>query len=121
MARQKKLRPQLRILLGQATALGPGKADLLEAILVTGSISAAARQMHMSYRRAWNLVDTMNQDFVEPIVMTNAGGKGGGGAIVTELGQEVIRRYRKIENNALKSVQIEIDAFGDFLSEKSEK
>ena len=75
----KRSEPRLRILVGQATALGPGKANLLEAINETGSISAAARQMGMSYRRAWNLVHSMNKDFVGTVIETNSGGKGGGG------------------------------------------
>ncbi len=68
--------PRLRVLLGEAIAIGPGKAQLLERIEATGSISAAARTMGMSYRRAWLLVDTMNQCFHEPLVETAAGGKG---------------------------------------------
>jgi molybdate transport system regulatory protein len=121
MERQKSLQPRLRILLGQATALGPGKAELLEAIQETGSISAAARSMGMSYRRAWTLVDNMNTDFVEPVISTNAGGKGGGGASVTPLGEEVIRRYRTIEEKALDSVVDEINEFGVYLAEHARK
>jgi molybdate transport system regulatory protein len=117
MERQKSLQPRLRILLGQAIALGPGKAELLEAIQETGSISAAARRMGMSYRRAWTLVNNMNTDFVEPVIQTNAGGKGGGGASVTPLGEEVIRRYRIIEEKALDSVADEITEFGVYLAE----
>ncbi len=121
MERQKSLQPRLRILLGQATALGPGKAELLEAIQETGSISAAARRMGMSYRRAWTLVDNMNTDFVEPVIETNAGGKGGGGASVTPLGEEVISRYRIIEEKALDSVTDEIAEFGFYLAEHAKK
>jgi molybdate transport system regulatory protein len=79
----------------KAIAMGPGKADLLQAIEETGSISAAARRMKMSYRRAWLLVDTMNQCFYGPLVETATGGNHGGGARITELGKEVLRRYRK--------------------------
>src|SRR5512140_2129613 len=85
------LRPQIRIMFRKAIAMGPGKADLLRAIDETGSISAAARQMEMSYRRAWLLVDTMNQAFKSPVVVTLTGGKAGGGAAVTEFGKEVLR------------------------------
>jgi molybdate transport system regulatory protein len=67
-------------------AMGSGKADLLDAIIATGSISAAGRSMNMSYRRAWMLVDTMNRCFREPLVRTAAGGQQGGGASVTEAG-----------------------------------
>ena len=114
----KKSEPRLRILVGQATALGPGKANLLEAIDEKGSISGAARQMGMSYRRAWNLVYSMNRDFVGAIVETNSGGKGGGGASVTELGKEVIQRYREIERLALESVETQVSEFGLFLNQE---
>lgn len=93
--------PRLRVLFGHAIALGPGKAELLEAIAETGSISAAARRMNMSYRRAWLLVDTMNQCFRTPLVGTATGGKGGGGAQITEFGREMLQRYRDMERKAL--------------------
>ncbi len=93
--------PRLRILFGHAIALGPGKADLLEAIAETGSISAAARRMNMSYRRAWLLVDTMNQCFRTPLVGTATGGKGGGGAQISAFGREILLRYRAMECKAL--------------------
>ena len=120
MTIKNKSEPRLRILVGQATALGPGKANLLEAIDDTGSISAAARQMGMSYRRAWNLVSSMNRDFVETIIETKPGGKGGGGASVTELGKEVIQRYRDIEELALASVENQVSEFGSLLNKHAE-
>lgn len=89
--------------------MGPGKADLLEAIHRTGSISAAARDMGMSYRRAWDLVDTMNHCFVQPLVVTATGGSHGGGAHVTEFGFEVLHRYRELVAKASTSVTKEID------------
>src|SRR5258708_33893681 len=85
------LKPQIRIMFRKAIAMGPGKADLLRAIGQTGSISAAARQMEMSYRRAWLLVDTMNQAFKSPVVVTLTAGKAGGGAAVTEVGRGGLR------------------------------
>ena len=97
-------RPQIRVLLGAAGAIGPGKAALIEAIGQTGSISAAAREMGMSYRRAWVLVDTMNRCFVGDLVHTSTGGSGGGGARVTDLGREVVERYRTMEAKAASSV-----------------
>lgn len=90
------VKPRLRLQFGRAIAIGPGKAELLELIAETGSISSAARRMNMSYRRAWLLVDTMNQCFDAPLVETAAGGKGGGGAHITDLGREVLARYRAI-------------------------
>ena len=116
MTLPEKIRPRVRILLGSAIALGPGKADLLDAIARSGSISAAARDMGMSYRRAWMLVETMNQSFKDPLVATAAGGKGGGGAKITENGRDVLRRYREMEEKAALSVQDEMDDFTELLS-----
>jgi molybdate transport system regulatory protein len=93
---------RLRIHRGDDIAVGPGKVDLLEAIGATGSISGAARSLGMSYRRAWLLVDTMNRCFRTPVVQAEAGGKRGGGAQLTRLGEEVIRRYRRIERDAAR-------------------
>jgi len=87
---------RVRILASHEIALGPGKADLLAAIEETGSISAAARQMGMSYRRAWLLVHTMNECFAEPLVEAAKGGKTGGGALLTATGREVLARYDEI-------------------------
>lgn len=92
---------RLRVLHQAAIAFGPGKADLLQAIISTGSISAAAKQMDMSYRRAWQLVTTMNQCFVAPLVETQTGGSHGGGALVTPLGHEVLQLFRQMEQAAL--------------------
>jgi molybdate transport system regulatory protein len=109
------LEPQLRISFKKSIAMGPGKADLLDAIDESGSISAAARQMKMSYRRAWMLVETMNECFREPLVETLTGGQHGGGARVTELGQEVVRRYRAMEAKAARSVEREMSEFAALL------
>ncbi len=103
--------PRLRILLGEAIALGPGKAALLAAIGQTGSISAAARAMGMSYRRAWTLVDEMNRAFRAPLVASEAGGRRGGGAVVTVLGNDVLARYRRMEAMARRALADEISAF----------
>jgi len=105
------LRPQIRIMFRKAIAMGPGKADLLQTVGETGSISAAARRMKMSYRRAWLLVDTMNQCFDGPLVETATGGNHGGGAQITELGKEVLRRYREMDAKASAAVAREIIAF----------
>lgn len=93
---------------GEVSAIGPGKADLLEAIDRSGSISAAARAMGMSYKRAWDLVDTMNHSFREPLIATATGGSHGGGAQVTEFGYEILRRYRDMEVKANQAVAAEI-------------
>jgi molybdate transport system regulatory protein len=97
--------PKIRILIGAVVAIGPGRADLLGAIARTGSISAAAREMKMSYRRAWLLVEAMNAAFRRPLIETLTGGRSGGGARVTELGAEVLRRYRAMEHKASRAVK----------------
>lgn len=119
MSKKKNPTPRLRVLIGEATALGPGKAGLIEAIEKSGSISAAARSMGMSYRRAWNLVDGMNKDFKKIVVKTNAGGKGGGGAEITPTGLKILDLYREIEDKARSSVEPEIKKFSIYLRSKS--
>lgn len=111
----KRLSPRVRILIGAATALGPGKVELLQAIERHRSISGAARDMGMSYRRAWVLVDTMNRCFTSDLVVTATGGKGGGGAEVSALGLDVMRRYQEMEDKAAKSVEAEARAFAALL------
>ncbi|MES2720991.1 MAG: LysR family transcriptional regulator [Pseudomonadota bacterium] len=88
---------RIRLMQGDEIALGPGKADLLKAIHEHGSISAAARRMGMSYRRAWLLVDTMNRCFREPLVLSAAGGSQGGGASLTPHGEEVLSHYENMQ------------------------
>ena len=108
-------RPAVRVLLGEAIAMGPGKAALLEAVERAGSISGAARDMGMSYRQAWLLVDTMNGCFSEPLVESATGGTGGGGARITQLGHEVLRQYRAMEKKAEASIAPEMDAFATLM------
>lgn len=85
--------------------MGPGKADLLDAIEATGSISAAGRAMGMSYRRAWMLVDAMNRCFAQPLVETHPGGGQQAGAKVTELGRQMREAYRKVVEQAESGAQ----------------
>ena len=106
----------VRILAGSAFAIGPGKADLLQAISETGSISAAARSMGMSYRRAWLLIDTMNQCFREPVVDTATGGSGGGWAQITPFGIAALKIYRKMDANAATSVSRHMTDFSRLLA-----
>jgi molybdate transport system regulatory protein len=105
------LEPRLRVLLGSSIAMGPGKADLLDAIAREGSITRAARHMGMSYRRAWLLVETMNRCYRAPLVETERGGPGGGGAHLTELGREALRRYRALESKAQELLAPDIAEF----------
>jgi molybdate transport system regulatory protein len=77
--------------------MGPRRADLLEQIQATGSIAAAGRQMGMSYKRAWALVEAMNGLFRAPVVEAVKGGAGGGGARLTATGVQVLEAYRNLE------------------------
>ena len=99
-----QIQARLRLTLGEQIALGPGKADVLAAIAQTGSLSRAARQLGMSYRRVWGLVDTMNQCFVSPLVMAHTGGSQGGGAQLTPLGAQVLAHYRQMQAQALDAI-----------------
>ncbi|MFQ5451340.1 MAG: winged helix-turn-helix domain-containing protein [Nitrospinaceae bacterium] len=98
-------KPRIRVLAAGCIALGPGKVDLLEAIQRTGSISQAAKENHLSYRRAWDMVDTMNRCFKKPLVTGFTGGKGGGGAALTPLGKRMVLHYRAMESAARKATQ----------------
>lgn len=100
MTRTHHLKPtfQLRLVLHRDVIIGPGKAALLEMIDQTGSISAAGRALKMSYKKAWQLMDTMNNHFPSPLVSTSSGGSERGGAYLTQLGQQVLNHYRALES-----------------------
>ena len=91
------LKLKLQILCGDAIAMGPGKADLLEAIAAEGSISGAGRRLGMSYRRAWQLVDLMNRCWAAPLVETSPGSARGGGARLSPEGADVLTAYRALQ------------------------
>jgi molybdate transport system regulatory protein len=95
----------LRVDFGPGRSIGPGKIRLLEAIERTGSISQAGRTLGMSYRRAWLLIDDMNQCFRDAVVSARPGGAQGGGAVLTEFGAELVRDYRAIETAAEVAAQ----------------
>ena len=101
-----ELRPRIRIVDGDGTiVLGPGKADLLDAIARTGSIRAAAAELGMSYMRAWTLVKTMNAAFRAPLVEKERGGAAQGGAQLTPVGTNVLQLYRRIEEKASRATE----------------
>jgi molybdate transport system regulatory protein len=102
----------LRVFGRTAAAMGPGKAELVERIARTGSISAAARAMGMSYRRAWQLVESLNKTFCEPVVTTAIGGRRGGGARVTPFGARVVARFRAMEGKASRAIAGDLRRFG---------
>jgi molybdate transport system regulatory protein len=102
----------IRVDLASGLRIGPGKIMLLEAIRSTGSISAAARSLGMSYRRAWLLVEDLNNGLREPVVTTESGGRRGGGATLTTVGGRVIELYREIESQASSSASRQFHALG---------
>lgn len=106
----------LRVLGKGAPAIGPGKAELIERIGATGSISAAARAMGMSYRRAWQLVEALNRDFRQPVVTTAIGGTRGGGAQVTPFGRRVVAAFRAMEGKASSAIAADLRRFGRYIS-----
>ena len=110
---------RLKVVLGMETAIGPGKADLLDNIVSTGSIAAAGRRMAMSYHRAWLLVDEMNRMFKAPVVTTAKGGRGGGGgAVLTEFGREVLSRYRNMQAVTAAAIDDDLKALREALAIK---
>jgi molybdate transport system regulatory protein len=106
-SRPAKTRPEvrfrMRIRSGDAVALGPGKVELLEAVREHGSISAAARSLGMSYRRAWLLIDELNRSLKAPATHSEQGGQSGGGCTLTPVGETIIRLYRDVEVEAQRS------------------
>ena len=105
----------LRILAKGSPAIGPGKAALVSHIDQTGSISAAARAMGMSYRRAWQLVDALNESFSQPVILTEIGGRRGGGARVTKFGRELVQAYHRMEHKASAVIARDLREFNRHL------
>ncbi|CDZ65661.1 Molybdenum-binding transcriptional repressor [Neorhizobium galegae bv. orientalis] len=99
----------IRIDLDNGVRLGPGKAQLLELIAEHGSIRAAGASIGMSYRRAWLLGDEINRMFKEPSIFTRHGGKSGGGAGLTQFGQELLSRYRRMEKASRDAMRADLD------------
>lgn len=109
-ASRPQLRFRVRVSVGAAIPIGPGKVDLLEAVRDHGSISAAARHLGMSYRRAWLLLDEMNRTLKAPVISTAQGGAARGGAALTPTGEAVVDRYRAIESIAATAAASEVAA-----------
>lgn len=101
------LRARLRLKAGPKLVLGPGRLEILQGIAETGSISAAARGMGMSYRRAWLLVDDINHCFHSPLVESVTGGKRGGGARLTALGEQVVACYSRLLDKTEQAISAE--------------
>lgn len=101
----------LKVMGDAGPAFGPGRARLIALIDEQGSISAAARAMGMSYRRAWLLIESVNRSFTEPVVLTETGGRRGGGATVTEFGRALVSQYRAMEEKASAAIAADIARF----------
>ena len=99
------LSPRFRIYSEEEIALGPGKVDLLRAIADKGSIQGAARQLHMSYMRAWELVQTMNRCFKKPLVVAARGGARKGGARLTPTGVKMLALYLRLSETTLQTIR----------------
>ncbi|RJE79347.1 winged helix-turn-helix domain-containing protein [Paracoccus sp. JM45] len=110
-----RLRIKLRLEYDSPLILGPGKAELLSRIARLGSISAAAREMGMSYKRAWTLVEEMNIAFALPVIESARGGPKGGGATVTPTGEKVLHHYRALETLLLNEGATDLNALNDLL------
>src|ERR1700691_2649853 len=93
---------RFRIDFAKSASLGPGKIFLLEAIRDSGSLSQGARNIGMSYRRAWLLVESLKQSFREPVTLASTGGKEGGGMLVTEFGDALVKHYRELERDFVR-------------------
>ena len=100
----------LRITLSEGAYIGPGRADLLEHIAGTGSISAAGKAMGMSYKRAWGLVQVLNEGFGTPLVESSRGGASQGGAQLTEAGRFVLERYRQMQDKTRLAIAGDVAA-----------
>jgi len=111
----------LRVGISADFYLGPGRADLLELIAETGSISAAGRRMGMSYKRAWSLVQALNEGFGSPLVETSRGGAEQGGASLTEAGAEVLGRYRSMQRATEAVIAGDLEALAARVVDMSQK
>ncbi len=101
-----RLKIKIQAMCGDDIAIGPGKADLLEAIAQTGSMSAAGRALGISYRRTWQMVDVMNRSFKQPLVASATGGAHGGGAALTPFGKTVLADFRSLEALLAKTASV---------------
>jgi molybdate transport system regulatory protein len=113
--------PRLRVLWGAEIALGPGKARLLQGIADLGSLSAAARELDMSYMRAWRLVHTMNACFREPLVELSRGGREQGGATLSATGSRVLELYREMERRSREAIGGPFSELSALLAKPSEQ
>ncbi len=104
------VRFRMRITSGDTVSVGPGKIELLEAIRESRSITAAAKSIGMSYRRAWILIDELNGSLKKPAVLSLTGGEHGGGSELTAVGEALVDLYRRIDERATKATADDIKA-----------
>ena len=109
---------RIRIVFGDSGMIGPGKAELLERIDRCGSIAAAGREMNMSYKRAWELIGTLNAMFQDPVVDSTRGGPGGGGAVLTHTGRQVLALYRAFEAQSTTAGSAELAKLQSMLTDR---
>ena len=107
----KRITARVRIYFGSELAIGPGRIELLEGVQRTGSLAQAARAMDMSYRRAWLLMQSLNESLVGSATIAARGGRSGGGAMVTPLGKSLIRTYRQFEARAARDINLRFRKF----------
>jgi molybdate transport system regulatory protein len=107
--------PRLRVMCGRDAALGPGRIQLLELIGETGSLRSAATRMEMAYMTAWMHVKALNRRFRSPVVVAKRGGKTGGGAELTQMGQRVVAVYRRMEAESRAAIQEDFREFRTLL------
>jgi molybdate transport system regulatory protein len=103
---------RFRVDFGSQCSIGVGKIELLEGIARTGSLSQAAREMRMSYRRAWLLLQDMNNSFDPPVAQASVGGRGGGGVVLTSLGTRLVAGYRQLETSLQPLADSHLEGFG---------
>jgi molybdate transport system regulatory protein len=112
----KDLTVRFRVDFGRECSVGIGKIELLEGIANNGSLTQAARQMRMSYRRAWLLLADLNVSFDEPVAVATTGGRGGGGVVLTPFGKRLVEGYRKMESGLQPLAETYLRDFGRHLS-----
>jgi molybdate transport system regulatory protein len=106
---------RFRVDFGSQCSVGLGKVELLEGIARCGSLSQAAREMHMSYRRAWLLLEDMNVSFDDPVAEATVGGRGGGGVVLTPFGIRLVAGYRQLESSLEPLASTYLEDFGRHL------
>ena len=124
MAGRRKSPPglsHLRVNVGGDFYLGPGRADLMELIAETGTIAAAGKRMGMSYKRAWSLVQALNEGFGAPLVEASRGGAGQGGALLTPNGAEVLSRYRHMQAKTREVIAEDVAGIAALMTDMSHK